>query len=538
MSEPAPAAIPRPQAPPSMIGTMSSQQLLEALDLAVQMTWSIEAYERMAGAEKTHVTRITKMKQMFTEAAAANQRGTKKLRDDTVELALSWHDKNFQPSFESPVDSYMTQLKASSDKLGGDAQPGAGHLSALTALERDIPTTYDAINGFLGTNKTEKDNLRSLRQALADAIKASQPASGTETLVANSLGRLMDADTQGFDALQKLDTSLANAADLVKGAVDGHTLIGPAAGSAPGNPKVAPSGPGGPAGGPSAQTPGGGPSAEQPGGQQPGGEQPGGQQPGGEQPGGEQPGGEQPGGEQPGGEQPGGETGTPPDDTGLSGMPTTTVPPPTTPDLPSPTPSTPTPSPHTSSPVPVGSSGGPSGLSGLGGVGPGGRSGGGSNPPGGGGNNAVQQAARQLTATPGAGTGQAPSLSGLGTGSSSARAGSGTGGMPPMMPPMMPASAGAGNGKPKPGTAQPTGTGRNRPPGASPGVPAGLRGRTGDGNAASRPASRRARRNGPEGVELLDSELWEVERPDPAAERAAERTERNEQTERMRMKGI
>jgi hypothetical protein len=96
-----------------------------------------------------------------------------------------------------------------------------------------------------------------------------------------------------------------------------------------------------------------------------------------------------------------------------------------------------------------------------------------------------------------------------------------------MPPPMMPQS-GNGKGSVKPGAAQPAGVGRNRPAGATPGVPNGLRGRTGKPENAVRAASRRTRRDESQNVELLDSELWEVERPSPETER----------TERMRTKGI
>jgi hypothetical protein len=80
-----------------------------------------------------------------------------------------------------------------------------------------------------------------------------------------------------------------------------------------------------------------------------------------------------------------------------------------------------------------------------------------------------------------------------------------------MMPPMMPHGAVNDGDKPKPGTAPAAGSGRSRPAGPAAGVPSGLLGRTGKGEAKAAKVSRRALRDGPQRVEMLDSELWEVE---------------------------
>jgi hypothetical protein len=86
-----------------------------------------------------------------------------------------------------------------------------------------------------------------------------------------------------------------------------------------------------------------------------------------------------------------------------------------------------------------------------------------------------------------------------------------------MMPPML---GGAGEGKPKPGTASPVLQGKGGPKNRMPGVPPKLRGRSGKTDSANGfavPASTRRSRaveaEKLDTVQLLDEEVWAVEQP-------------------------
>lgn len=162
------------------------------------------------------------------------------------------------------------------------------------------------------------------------------------------------------------------------------------------------------------------------------------------------------------------------------------------------------------------------GLGKIGGLGKGGGIGGGAGHLGtlqdaSGNNQQIPQAARNLSAQTVGQTGAAPQLTGgSGGGPSATVTGGSAGGIPPMMPPMMPGGGGGDqSGRPRPGTAPPATPGRMRPAGANAGVPAGLLGRAGGNDPASRAKRGWVRREAPENEELLDEELWRVEEPEP-----------------------
>lgn len=138
----------------------------------------------------------------------------------------------------------------------------------------------------------------------------------------------------------------------------------------------------------------------------------------------------------------------------------------------------------------------------------------------------IAQTARPMTAPPPT-TAQAPVLPG-GTTAAGATAGPGGSAMPPpMMPPAGMAGAGAGGGRGgRPGSSavRPGGTGRVRPGGPPPGVPAGLLGKAGRAEAmgafpplpASTAKAKRRQQDQIETLQLLDEELWTVEREAPS----------------------
>ncbi|WP_460522188.1 hypothetical protein [Flindersiella endophytica] len=394
-------------------------------------------------------------------------------------------------------------------------------LDALVGVIREVNAT--ALPPLVTDHNDTMKRLLQLQADLASARANANTMDGDRELnkqvqlqvkAGEEIVRLERIDQDGKGVMNGLGVAFEDAARAVVDAMKDHNLgDAPAAGEAPTDPNRTPRAPGGPGGpsSPGGTPPGGGPQPDQQQ-QQPGGGE---QQPTGGG-GGEQP----PGGGAGDPTAPGGDTGLP--DTGLSSAPPSTLPPSTVPDLPTTTPPGSPNLPGSSTPGSTGPLGGIGGgplAAGLGGSSrPG--SGTGANTPN------VQQAARNLSSPQGAGTGQAPALGRLAAGSAG-QAGSGAGGVPPMMPPMMP-QTGAGTGKPKPGTAPATGTGRNRSAGGSAGVPAGLRGRTGGGgDGQRRPAVRRARQEAEQteasqpnqNVELLDSELWEVDQPSPVTER-------------------
>lgn len=518
---------------PQTVGMRGS---FEAIDKALTTRWSIVQYERIAQLENSqHLQRVLDMRKMFEAAAQVIAGGADKLKADTINLTSGWDDETFEPAFQNPVTGYLTQLEKSKSRLGTDE---SGHLSALSRVESAIKAAFERVPPLLKDHQTSIQNLLRIRADLAWASVSQEGSSLPGVALSFSeadaeIDRLEQIDMDGYAPLATLDAEYRSAAGPVQAAASNHQFDGPAAGSAPVDPRLSPSAPGGP-GGPGGAPPGGpggappgAPEGAPPGGAPPGGAPPGGAPPGGAPPGGAPPGGAPPGGAPPGGAPPGGAPpgggdpgGVTPPDTGLAGAPPATIPPPTIPEVPGPSPSSPNLPGSTSpgGPGPLGGVGGGPIAAGLGGAsrpGTGGGGGGPTTPP------EVQQAARNLSSPQGAGNGQAPSLSGLSRGSSVAGAGTGLGGVPPMMPPpMMPGMGGDGNGKPKPGTAQPTGPGRTRPAGGAAGVPAGLRGRTGGGDGQRRAAPSRARREQDQqnpNVELLDSELWEVDQPKPAS---------------------
>lgn len=500
-----------------------------AIAEALGAPWSIIAYEQAAKDEATnHTPRIEQAKQMWQAAGGALVQGATELENGIHGVRDAWPDPNFYPAFQEPVTAYKGRLEASGNKMSQ-----GGHIAKLDALLgtiREVNTS--AIPPLVADHNDTMNRLRQLQTQLADARANANPLDGDNALnnivqlqvkAGEEIVRLERIDQDGKGVMNGLGVAYEDAARAVADAAKDHNLgDAPAAGEAPTDPRRTPNAPGGP-GAPGGTPPGGGPQPEMPQQQSPGGQPPGGQPPGG-QPGGQPPGGgageQPPGGGAGGPTTPGGDSALP--DTGLAGAPPTTLPPTTVPDLPTTTPPNTPNLPGSTSPSSTGPLGGIGGgplAAGLGGS---------SRPSTGTGTGAstpnVQQAARNLSAPQGAGNGQAPALGRLATGSAG-QAGSGFGGVPPMMPPMMP-QVGGGQGKPKPGTAPATGTGRSRPAGGSAGVPAGLRGRTA-GGGQRRPAVRRARQEAErtqasqpnENVELLDSELWEVDQPSPVTER-------------------
>lgn len=504
----------------------------EAITEALGAPWSIKIYETAASDEaKNHTPRIQQAKQMWQAAGNALIQGATGLENGIHAVRDAWPDPNFYPAFEEPVTAYKGRLEASGNRMST-----GGHMATLdTLLETIREVNTSALPPLVTDHNDTMKRLRQLQADIASARANANPMDGDNALngivqlqvkAGEEIIRLERVDQDGKGVMNGLGVAYENAARAVADAAKDHNLgDAPAAGETPTDPRLTPNAPGGPGGpsAPGANPPGGGPQPETPQQQSPGGQPPGGQPPGGQPPGGQPPGGgggaQPPGGGAGGPTAPGGDPTLP--DTGLAGAPPTTLPPSTVPDLPTTTPPNSPNLPGSSTPSSTGPLGGGPLAAGLGGSSrPGTGTGASGNVPN------VQQAARELSSPQGAGTGQAPALGRLGTGSA-ASAGSGFGGVPPMMPPMMP-QTGDGKGKPKPGTAPATGTGRSRPAGGSAGVPAGLRGRTGaGGDGQRRPAVRRARQEAEpaqasqsnENVELLDSELWEVDQPSPVTER-------------------
>jgi hypothetical protein len=141
-------------------------------------------------------------------------------------------------------------------------------------------------------------------------------------------------------------------------------------------------------------------------------------------------------------------------------------------------------------------------------------------------NQSIPQVAKSVTgATPS--TGQAPVLPG-GPGNSLAGTSTGQAGTtmpPPMMPPGgLAGAAGGSRAKAGTGAVRPGSPVRQRPTGPTPGIPAGLRGRTKKDEQAGFPTvpplsnSKKQRRQTEEveTLQLLDEELWEIEQQSPA----------------------
>lgn len=146
--------------------------------------------------------------------------------------------------------------------------------------------------------------------------------------------------------------------------------------------------------------------------------------------------------------------------------------------------------------------------------------------PGGELNQSIPQVAKTLGG-PTPSTGQAPVLPG-GPGNSLAGTSAGQAGTtmpPPMMPPGgLAGAAGGGRAKAGTGAVRPGSPVRQRPTGPTPGIPAGLRGRTKKDEQAGFPMvppvsnSKKQRRQTEEieTLQLLDEELWEIEQQPPA----------------------
>ena len=472
-------------------------------ELSMEQLWAIARDEY---AKKDGVDQLSTK---WLEEGTALQAAGEHLRAKALQVQAGWRDANYQEALGKHLDQGVAEVERAMTPV---AQAG----TALSNLSTQLETTYREV----GRLKALYD-----QALLAKQLWESYGFDSSSSV--NEMNQLVIAAGKPVDDLRRVYGETTNRLDQ---AINESKWTGPTAVNGA-LPPVPPS-----ASNPTATSPssthGGGPSgAEQPGGAQSGGEQPGGGQPGG-QPGGGAPGGQEqpPGGQPPGGgapppggEGPGGGPGGPdipdipgdqtgggndlPPDTGLSGN--QSPGPPTLPKLPD--------SPGGGGLPPGGGVGGGGGIGPIGAGGPGGG--------GGGGSPRIDQAARNLTEPAGPGAGQAPSLAGRAPG---ATGGSAAGGMPPMMPPMMPPGTGAGgngSGQPKPGTAPAAGTGRSRPAGPNPGVPTGLRGRAGNGETAPRAAtgSRRQRRAGPQTVEMLDSELWEVDQSGPTAGQASTR---------------
>ncbi|GAB2678114.1 hypothetical protein [Kribbella swartbergensis] len=131
--------------------------------------------------------------------------------------------------------------------------------------------------------------------------------------------------------------------------------------------------------------------------------------------------------------------------------------------------------------------------------------------------NAPAQAARQLNRGPLPSVPPAPTPPSAGAPAATSSPVGGSSMPPPMMPPML---GGAGEGKPKPGTASPVLQGKGGPKNRMPGVPPKLRGRSGKTDTANGfavPASARRSRaveaEKLDTVQLLDEEVWAVEQP-------------------------
>jgi hypothetical protein len=273
--------------------------------------------------------------------------------------------------------------------------------------------------------------------------------------------------------------------------------------------------------------------AASPGGASPDGAAPGGAAPGGAAPGGAAPGGAAPGGAAPGGAAPGGAAGGAPAggagaDPSLAGGLSGGAPTPT-PNLPPGLGTTPPPVPGGTGTVPpfippIGGLGGAPRGGGLGGGFGGGGGGGGVRIPGvglGGGVSGGQTSIPAAGATVSvptqptqAGAPAVPQGPPVGGGT----AGAGGSGVPPMMPPMGGMGAGMGGGGsagPGSGAAQRPVNGRPRGDGRTPGLPPVLSGKAGKADANAFAA--RARRSTvetdvPTTVQLIDEDLWQVDR--------------------------
>ncbi|MDA3647194.1 hypothetical protein LZ318_12965 [Saccharopolyspora indica] len=131
----------------------------------------------------------------------------------------------------------------------------------------------------------------------------------------------------------------------------------------------------------------------------------------------------------------------------------------------------------------------------------------------GGGLRSIPQAAAPVSTEAAATSQKPPASPGQATPSHGAPRG-GIGAVPPMSPMMGGIGAGGSTGRPGPGAAKPTATGRGAKPTSTPGLPASLRGRADrTDRAAFAPLSRPARREPvADDAVQLDEEMWQVDR--------------------------
>ncbi|MEU4603384.1 hypothetical protein AB0F43_10430 [Kribbella sp. NPDC023972] len=449
----------------------------------------------------------------WAATAAATTELSQKFNSDVSELLGGWTSKRESTIFQGTSDATSTALASSAAAIGESAPVGSAEshgtieqmclglakfieMSNTRAAETVIKVE-EAQKAFLqaypggnvtyfpvtGTTNTAPSTQPATAQELA-AVEAVRP----DVLWAGQM-------------LHSQNTNYAEVGAYILGAAQALKWAGTTGNSA------SPSGP--TSASPASVPPGGGPTDAGP-----------------EQPGGT--GGEQAGGAA--GEQAGADPGAGQGGTGLAGTPALpTTPAPTVPGTgltphspPAGVPWTPVgavPSrgiPSTGTRVPAGGFRGGGGISGVGGIGRAGgldKAGIGKIDP------AIPSAAKVPTQTSMT-NGQAPSLSS--TGGAAASGAQGAGGVPPMMPPMggAGAAAGGGGGKPGSGAIRPTGRERKRSDGPTPGVPAGLQGKTGKPGAFQPAvASQRREREQVETLQVLDEELWTVDGADqvPAA---------------------
>ncbi|MGW6282666.1 hypothetical protein [Kribbella sp. NPDC055071] len=471
--------------------------------------------------------------------------------------------------WKSPADGELfNQYRNQSVQSMADAvpqleQPGPAVQSAVIGIgmtKADVDKNAEAFNAAIAQYNAKLTAGSPFMSTGAQGVMANRPWTAEEqkALLDSLIKQLRPLVEDSGRALTALGQTYQAVAAEVTAATANLKWVGPKAA----NPDVAVKSAPGPGSAPQQKGPGQKPrgSEKQGGGEQKGGGGAGGQQGGGAA-GGDQAGGGAAGGDQAGGASGGDQSGDqgqqPGGGTGLAGNPVTVppvqlpVPQPGPPAVPPPW-TTPGPDAGIPLPTPLPSAKDPLGLGngkfpGLGGGGGGGGIGGGiPNARGigegiGGGGKAVgkpipksdqniAQAARNLTAGPESTTGQAPSLAGgPATGGGQTSTGGG-GGMPPMMPPGTAGAGGGGTGpstggRPGTGAARPGGPGRVRADAPTPGVPAGLRGRsaTADSGRTSVSTDRQRQREGAETLQMLDEELWTVDDPAAAAKRSETR---------------
>ncbi|MFF1817248.1 hypothetical protein ACFVWG_08120 [Kribbella sp. NPDC058245] len=440
---------------------------------------------------------------MWRAAGDGVQLAAQNLQTHTNDLMSSWRTPDNAPQFEASIQRSRASLNDASGRIA--AQEGTNENGGVATMLTQVVTAIQQARKEVTETGNEARTRIATAQQIVDNIMLDPGVVTREELEKPHVDSIRPVAARGGQALNLLGTIYEATGKAITSAAEGLKWDGP--GAEPG------------AGGPRSAAPGGAPNTA-------------GTDPGqGADPGGAAPEDAAPGGAPAGADPGAGGAPTTPEGPGLAGMPTApTLPPPTTVPMPPPGP-TPSPGPvippggilpitntppRTNLPSGVGGGrgGGPSGLGGLTG-GPGGTGKGGVDPrtPQG-----PVRAGQQVQATAQPATGAPPAAPSSGSTAGTTTAGSAGGAPPPMMPPMAGGGGGGRGGKPGGGTIRPINRKRKSQEGETPGVPAGLRGRSGrslPGAFPMVPATTRRRKDEREKpadtLQLLDEELWTIE---------------------------